>query len=95
MGLPFARNAWALLGGRIQKMENSEDRDCQDITTSFASNATKSHLEMWTMVNWALWNAQNKYIFEETSVHSCHILSSVSTLMKGFLMVLYVHSHHS
>ncbi len=52
---PYARNVWAQVSGRIKKLGNTEHNDFLDIKKDFASNATKSEMESWTMVSWALW----------------------------------------
>ena len=70
---PFARNVWALCSGRIQKCSNM----AQDFFLLFGTmvrRLSQVELERWATVSWALWNARNKFYFEQVQLHPRKIL---------------------
>ena len=62
---PRARNEWALIRRRFQKMANIEEDDFFFLTQNCLLNASNNETEMWVMTVWAIWDARNKVLFED------------------------------
>ena len=61
---PMARNTWALVQGRLQKLPNQEgdfSRFMQWIFQQFS----KGEVEEWAIITWSIWNARNSYVIKD------------------------------
>jgi hypothetical protein len=59
----LARNTWALVPGRVQKLPN-QGEDFPRFTLWIFQNFSKKEVEDWATTSWAIWSARNCYIFE-------------------------------
>ncbi|KAK9993090.1 hypothetical protein SO802_022793 [Lithocarpus litseifolius] len=65
---PFARCTWSLVRGKIQK-SNSIASCFHLLTRQMIGRLPKKELEVWAMISWSLWNAHNKFHFEQVRTH--------------------------
>ena len=61
---PFAQNVWALFKGRIQKSRN-DATDFFLLFNQMQQKLSKLDLERWATTAWAIWNARNRFYFEQ------------------------------
>jgi hypothetical protein len=59
----MARNTWALVPGRVQKLPN-QGEDFPRFMLWIFQNFSKTEVEEWATISWAIWSARNCYIFE-------------------------------
>ena len=60
---PLARNVWALVKGKIQKSVDHAS-DFLELTRSMLERLPKEEMERWSVIAWAIWNARNRFCFE-------------------------------
>jgi hypothetical protein len=60
---PLARNTWALVPGRMQKLPNRGD-DFARLMVWIFQNFPKEAVEEWATTAWSIWSARNCYLFE-------------------------------
>ena len=60
----MARNTWALVPGRVQKLPNQVE-DFPRFMLWIFQNFSKKEVEDWATTSWAIWSARNCYIFED------------------------------
>uniref|UniRef100_A0A7N2MHA8 Reverse transcriptase zinc-binding domain-containing protein n=1 Tax=Quercus lobata TaxID=97700 RepID=A0A7N2MHA8_QUELO len=61
---PYAQNVWALVRGKLQK-SRSGVLSFYELAQMMMTRLTTSELETWAMVSWSIWNARNKFHFEQ------------------------------
>lgn len=83
---PFARNAWALVKGKVHKCSN-EAQDFFHLFGAMAGKLTKEQLEQWTVLFWAIWNARNKFYFEKTKAQPKGILQGALAVLETYQRV--------
>ena len=81
---PLARNVWAMVRGRLQKC-NSEASNFYTLARQMEEKLPKKELEVWTIVSWAIWNARNRFHFEEKQSMPNDILHGAMTLLQEYL----------
>ena len=64
---PFARNTWAVVRGNLQKCPN-EATDFFLLFKMLHERLDHKDIEVWAITAWALWNARNKFYFENVQV---------------------------
>ena len=80
---PLARNVWAGVRGKLQKC-NSEAPNFYTLARQMEEKLPKKDLEVWAMVSWSIWNARNRFHFEEKQSMPCDILHGVTTLLQEY-----------
>ena len=71
--------------------------NCYDLFFLFRALVEKLsvvELERWAVINWAIWNARNKYYFENTQTHPKGILSGALSFLQEYqtFMAAQLHS---
>ena len=79
----LARNVWALVKGKTLK-SRAATLDFFMLTQTMIRRLTQDELEQWGMIMWAIWNARNKYCFEDIQTHPESILCSVKSLLHEY-----------
>ena len=59
--------------GKLQKRSSSAE-DFYSLVRELTPVLTKNEMEVWAIVSWAIWNAQNRYIFDRKQTHPNDIL---------------------
>ena len=72
---PLARNTWALVQGRVQKIPNQAEEFLGFMQWIFR-NFTLDALAEWAVVAWSIWNARNKMVYEDCQLPPALILSN-------------------
>ena len=80
---PLARNLWALVKGKLQKSDSSA-RTFFSLAQYLKSRLSHKDFELWAMVTWSIWNARNRFYFEETQTPPHAILKSAETLLDEY-----------
>ena len=80
---PLAHNVWVLVRGRIQKTSSSEPSFFL-LTRQMMERLLGREFELWAMIAWAIWNAQNRIHFQNTQTHPMEILRQATELMGGY-----------
>ena len=88
---PFARNVWALCSGKIQKCSN-EAQDFFLLFRTMVRRLPQAKLEKWAMVSWAIWNAWNKFYFEQVHLHPRKILNGALGYLEEYQHFLATHN---
>ena len=79
----FARNVWALVRGKLQK-SRSGVLSFYELAQMMMTRLTTSELETWAMVSWSIWNARNKFHFEQVQTPPCVIFKGASSLLEEY-----------
>ena len=58
----------------MEELELEQDEVC----------LTRTELEQWAIVSWAIWNARNKYCYVDTQAHPESILRSALSLLHEY-----------
>jgi hypothetical protein len=61
---PMARNTWALVHGRMQKLHN-QGGDFSMFMLWIYQQFTKEEVEDWAVTAWSIWNARNSFVQKE------------------------------
>ena len=69
---PFAQCTWSHVPGKIQK-SNSIASCFHLLTRQMIGRLPKKELEVWAIISWSLWNARNKFHFEQVQIHPAGI----------------------
>ena len=64
---PLARNTWALVPGRLQKLLN-QGGDFSLFMPRMFQDFPKTEVEEWALITWAIWNAHNRLIHEQVQL---------------------------
>ncbi|GMY39379.1 putative ribonuclease h protein [Fagus crenata] len=83
----LARNVWALGRRKWQKMAWDEDQDFFNLTLLVAQCSTNEELQEWFMISWAIWDARNRYVFDNTQLQPATILSTTLKYLEDFKKV--------
>ena len=82
-GCPMARNVWAMVEGKLQKI-SSYTEDFYGLVKELAPVLTKNEMEVWAVVSWAIWNARNRYIIDRKQAHPNDTLRGAMTLLQDY-----------
>ena len=80
---PMARNVWAVAQGRLQKC-GIEAQSFYRLVRQLEEKFTGKEMENWATVAWAIWNARNRFCFEEKQSQPKDILQGASTLLRDY-----------
>ena len=80
---PLARNVWALFKGTIQKCSN-EVGDFFLLFKMLQQKLCSSVLEKWAITAWMIWNARNRFYFEQTQVYPKYIFDSAMGVLEEY-----------
>uniref|UniRef100_A0A2N9IBV7 Reverse transcriptase domain-containing protein n=1 Tax=Fagus sylvatica TaxID=28930 RepID=A0A2N9IBV7_FAGSY len=64
---PLARNTWALIHGRLQKLSN-QDGEFSRLMQWIFKALPKEEVEDWAITAWSIWNARNRFVHEDCQV---------------------------
>uniref|UniRef100_A0A2N9IH27 Reverse transcriptase domain-containing protein n=1 Tax=Fagus sylvatica TaxID=28930 RepID=A0A2N9IH27_FAGSY len=64
---PLARNTWALIHGRLQKLSNQDGEFSRFLQWIFKA-LPKEEVEDWAVTAWSIWNARNRFVHEDCQV---------------------------
>ncbi len=84
---PHAQNVWALIPGRIQKLQ-VEIGDFFLLTQDLTQSLNRQELEVWAVTCWSIWNARNKFFHEAVMNHPSLIFDNAIRLLQDFHRVL-------
>ena len=79
----MARNTWALVSGRVQKLPNQRDDFTRFMLWIF-QNFSNEEVEDWATTSWAIWSARNCYIFETHQKSRQHIRREALLLLREY-----------
>ncbi|KAK9986113.1 hypothetical protein SO802_031064 [Lithocarpus litseifolius] len=82
-GCPMARNVWAMTHGRLQK-SGAVVQNFYHLARQLEDRLTGKDMETWATVAWSIWNARNKFCFEEKQSQPIDILQAATTLMQDY-----------
>ena len=80
---PMARNTWALIPGRMQKLPN-HGGDFSLFMQKIFSDFSKEAVEDWAVITWAIWNARNHYVFDAIQSDPVVIKNEALSLQRNF-----------
>uniref|UniRef100_A0A2N9ELG4 Reverse transcriptase zinc-binding domain-containing protein n=1 Tax=Fagus sylvatica TaxID=28930 RepID=A0A2N9ELG4_FAGSY len=80
---PMARNTWALVPGRVQKLPNHAEA-FPSFMLWILQNFSKAEVEEWALISWAIWSARNRFIFEGHHQSPQQIRSEALILLRDF-----------
>uniref|UniRef100_A0A2N9HFR8 Reverse transcriptase domain-containing protein n=1 Tax=Fagus sylvatica TaxID=28930 RepID=A0A2N9HFR8_FAGSY len=64
---PLARNMWALIHCRMQKLSN-QDGEFSSFMQWILKEFPKEEVEDWAIIAWSIWNARNRFVHEDCQV---------------------------
>jgi hypothetical protein len=64
-----------------------EDQDFFNLTLLVAQCSTNEELQEWFMISWAIWDARNRYVFDNTQLQPATILSTTLKYLEDFIKV--------
>ena len=79
----MARNVWVLFKGTIQKCSN-EAGDFFLLFKMLQQKLCSPKLEKWAITAWMIWNARNRFYFEQTQLHLRCIFDSTMGLLEEY-----------
>ena len=80
---PFARNTKAVVRGRLQKCPN-EVTDFSILLRMLHERLDHRDIEVWAIMAWALWNARNKFYFENVQLQPKFIADGALALLTEY-----------
>ena len=83
MGVPLARNIWALVKGKLEKC-SANASNFYLLVHHLVDRLDRKELETWAMISWALWNVRNKYHFKSLQSHPTTILQGATSLLDDY-----------
>ena len=83
MGVPLARNIWALVKGKLEKC-SANASNFYLLVRHLVDRLDKKELETWAMISWALRNVRNIYHFESLQSHPTTILRGATSLLDDY-----------
>ena len=83
MGVPLARNIWALIKGKLEKC-SANASNFYLLVCHLVDRLDRKELETWAMISWALWNVRNRYHFESLQSHPITILQGATSLLDDY-----------
>jgi hypothetical protein len=84
---PHARNVWALIPGRIQKLQVATVEFFL-LTQNLTQSLNRQELELWAVTCWSIWNARNKFVHDAVMSHPRLIFDNAMRLLQDFHRVL-------
>jgi hypothetical protein len=81
---PMARNTWALVHGRMQKLPN-QGGDFSMFMLWIYQQFTKEEVEDWAITAWSIWNARNSFVQKERQLSPMVIRAEAVSLRRDFL----------
>ena len=76
-GCPMARNVWAMAQGRLQNC-GAVVQNFYHLARQLEDRPTRKDMETWATVAWSIWNARNRFCFEEKQSQPKDILQAWS-----------------
>ena len=83
MGVPLARNIWALVKGKLEKC-SANASNFYLLVRHLVDQLDRNELETWAMISWALRNVRNIYHFESLQSHPTAILQGATSLLDDY-----------
>ena len=80
---PMATNVWAMTQGRLQKC-GVVAQSFYRLTRQLEERLTGEEMETWATVAWSIWNARNRFCFEEKQSQPKDILQAATTLVQDY-----------
>ena len=80
----MARNTWALVPGRMQKIPNQEG-DFSSFMQWIFQQFSREEVEEWAITAWSIWNAQNCFVFKDRQLSPSTIRSEAMSLRRDFI----------
>ena len=80
---PLARNVWALVKGKLQKSDSSA-RAFFNLAQTLKERLSRKEFELWAMVEWSIWNARNRFYFEESQTPPHATLKSAEMFLDEY-----------
>ncbi|XP_075655192.1 uncharacterized protein LOC142625413 [Castanea sativa] len=80
---PIARNVWAMVRGKLQKC-GARIQTFHLLARQLMEKLTREEQELWAMVAWSIWNARNRFYFEDTQSQPSDILKGATTLLQDY-----------
>ena len=80
---PLAWNVWALVKGKLQKCDSSA-RTFFNLAQTLKERLSHKEFELWAMVAWSIWNAQNIFYFEASQTLPHAILKSAEMFLDKY-----------
>ena len=68
-------------------MACDEDQYFFNLTLSVAQCSINEELQEWFMISWAVWDARNRYVFDNTQLQPTTILSTTLKYLEDFKKV--------
>ncbi|KAK9988760.1 hypothetical protein SO802_028999 [Lithocarpus litseifolius] len=78
---PFPTNVWALVRGKMQK-SSAVVQKFHSLARLMEDRLTGKEMEVWAVVAWSIWNARNRFCFEEKQSQPGDILTVPSPYYK-------------
>ena len=69
--------------GKLQK-SRSGVLSFYELAQMMMTRLTTSELETWAMFSWSIWNARNKFLFEQVQTPPCVIFKGASSLLEEY-----------
>lgn len=79
----MARNVWALVLGKLKKCQ-AYASDFFLLVRTLLDKLIRKEMEYWAITSWAIWNARNKYYFEDTQAQLEAILRGATSLLDEY-----------
>ncbi|XP_075640362.1 uncharacterized protein LOC142612126 [Castanea sativa] len=80
---PMARNVWAMVRGKLQKC-GARIQTFHLLARQLMEKLMREEQELWAMVAWSIWNARNRFYFEDTQNQPSDILRGATTLLQDY-----------
>ena len=79
----MARNMWALIPGRTQKLPN-HGGDFSLFMQKIFSDFSKEAAEDWVVITQSIWNAHNRHVFDAIQFDPVFIKNGALSLQRDF-----------
>ena len=89
----LARNVWALAQGKLQKSCSVMPSFCF-LTHSMIERLSAKELESWAMIAWSLWNARNRFHFEQCQTQPNAIFKAATSLLEEYQRLALARQTH-
>ena len=74
---------WALACGKLPKQHVSS-KEYQLVVKDLVKSLPREELEEWALLSWSIWNAQNSFIHEKSSIRPMVVYEKSLDLLKDF-----------
>ena len=79
----MARNVWAMTQGRLQKY-GAVVQNFYRLAQQLEERLTRKEMETWVTMAWSIWNARNRFCFEEKQSQPKDVLQAATTLIQDY-----------